>query len=164
MSIFLLTHPRECERPTNTGALALNLAQCDIHLIKWQRTQPCHTLLAAIDQGAIALLYPGPASQHLTFAPSFEHFIILDGTWQEAQKIYNKSPYLHTLPTLAIDSAAPSIYTLRRNQREAGLCTAETVEAVLRSKSLDAGADELHRRLEHLVANRATKHLQDDNT
>jgi DTW domain-containing protein YfiP len=59
-------------------------------------------------------------------------YIILDATWQEARKMYNRSPYLHSLPKYQLTPNCPSRYTMRRNQLAEGLCTAECVSELLR--------------------------------
>jgi DTW domain-containing protein YfiP len=58
-------------------------------------------------------------------------YIILDATWQEARKMYNRSPYLHSLPKYQLTPNCPSRYTMRRNQLAEGLCTAECVSELL---------------------------------
>ncbi|WP_394133210.1 tRNA-uridine aminocarboxypropyltransferase [Shewanella maritima] len=71
-----------------------------------------------------------PLRQPLT-NPPLTHFVIIDATWQEARKVYNKSPYLHALPRVNLTPNSASIYQLRRNQREGGLCTAECAAQLL---------------------------------
>jgi DTW domain-containing protein YfiP len=52
-------------------------------------------------------------------------FILLDGTWDEARKMFRKSPYLDRFPVLSLHPDQLSRYTLRRSQTEAHFCTAE---------------------------------------
>ncbi|MBM7074478.1 DTW domain-containing protein [Shewanella sp. 202IG2-18] len=77
---------------------------------------------------------------------------MLDGTWQEAQKIFNKSPYLKELPKVKIETSTESIYQLRRNQRGNGLCTAESVIELLRIKGNEMTANQLQSKLIDFVA------------
>jgi DTW domain-containing protein YfiP len=63
--------------------------------------------------------------------PQIRGFVLLDATWQLAHKMYRQSPYLKTLPTLKLESSQPSQYLLRRNQRQQGWCTAESVALLL---------------------------------
>ncbi len=44
----------------------------------------------------------------------------------------NHSPYLHDLPKVSLTPNAPSIYKLRRNQKDTGLCTAECAIELLK--------------------------------
>lgn len=158
MLISLLTHPRETDRKTNTGKLAINLQLAT--LFCWQRTAPNAQLLDHIAQRKTALLYPPESPENFRSSESagnkdtiqsptvstatvintvnkplaiaeYEHIIIVDATWQEARKIVNRSPYLHALPRCMLSPTSPSIFSLRRNQKEQGLCTAECVIAIL---------------------------------
>ena len=60
---------------------------------------------------------------------------LLDATWQEAGKMFNKSPYLKNVPRTKIKPRQISQYQLRRNQPEGGLCTAECVVEILTAKN-----------------------------
>ena len=84
-------------------------------------------------------------------------FVVLDGTWQEARKIFRKGPSsLRAMPRVALRDAAPSAYTLRGNygwrarfgcatgEDDDGdgaglLCTAEAVAALLDRSGDSAG-------------------------
>ena len=142
-TIFLLTHQRELKKKTNTGRLVIDTLGHHAKIIIWERTQPNAELLENIKEGNIALLYPTESSELVADSPTINRYIILDGTWQEAQKIYNKSPYLKNLPTVRIEASQKSAYTLRRNQKENGLCTAECVIATLRARGHEQSANDL---------------------
>ncbi|STS92578.1 DTW domain protein [Klebsiella variicola] len=49
--------------------------------------------------------YAGPERQILSAPPSGKPplFIMLDGTWTEARKMFRKSPYLDALPIISVD-------------------------------------------------------------
>jgi len=114
-------------------------------IIIWQRTQPDSSLLELINAGNTALLYPGGDDAHSSFTrlADFENFILIDSTWQEARKIYNRSPYLKLLPRMQLPVNQSSSYTLRRNQLAGGLCTAECAIELLKIKQLEELAIEL---------------------
>jgi DTW domain-containing protein YfiP len=80
------------------------------------------------------LLYPVDDADAVPIE-SFENIILLDATWQEARKMFNKSPYLQNLPRAHIKPRQISRYQLRRNQPEGGLCTAECVVEILIAKN-----------------------------
>lgn len=134
MAFILLTHPRELGKASNSGQL---IEQClaDTQRIVWQRTEPDPGLLQLISQyqpaRQIALVYPGDKNPPATQQQAFKHYILIDSTWQEARKIYNRSAYLHSLPCVQLPVQQASRYTLRRNQKADGLCTAETAMALL---------------------------------
>ena len=58
-------------------------------------------------------------------------FVLLDGTWSEARKIFRKSPYLNRLPVLSLQPALPSSYRLRRSSHAHHFCTAEVAALCL---------------------------------
>jgi DTW domain-containing protein YfiP len=63
-----------------------------------------------------------------------QHWLLLDATWQEAAKMLRQSPYLQSCYRLAIEPESPSVYRLRRNQKEGALCTAEVVMELLQQR------------------------------
>ncbi|MGV8836132.1 DTW domain-containing protein, partial [Cellvibrio sp.] len=91
-------------------------------------------LLNAINHENTVLLYPVDDADAAPIE-SFENIILLDATWQEARKMFNKSPYLKNLPRAHINPRQISQYQLRRNQPEGGLCTAECVVEILITKN-----------------------------
>ncbi len=58
-------------------------------------------------------------------------FVLLDGTWSQASKIFNKSPYLQSIPRMSIQPGAPSAYRLRRQRCVQHLSTVEVAIALL---------------------------------
>lgn len=134
MKIFLLTHERELLRPSNTGVLAQSIAPEIVERILWARNTPNPSLLDAINNKNTALLYPADDADDAPIE-SFENIILLDATWQEARKMFNKSAYLQNLPRAHIKPRQTSQYQLRRNQPEGGLCTAECVVEILMAKN-----------------------------
>lgn len=58
-------------------------------------------------------------------------FIMLDGTWPEARKMFRKSPYLDHLPVISVDLSRLSAYRLREIHAEGQYCTAEVAIALL---------------------------------
>lgn len=151
MKIFLLTHEREVERPSNTGRIALEAAAGSglLQRVIWHRTSPDRNLLAEIAKPTTGVVYPvseiaGPAVE----LSQCEQFILLDATWQEARKMYNRSPYLHPVKRVALSVTGYSRYALRRNQRQGGLCTAECVIEILRGKGYMALAADIQARFD----------------
>jgi len=133
MKIYLLTHQREVDRKTNTGSLAIGPSCSIVERIIWDRVNPSKKLLTLIQSQTTALLYPSSNSNQLCIS-DFNHFIILDGTWQEAKKMFNQSDYLESLDKLSLPISQPSRYKLRRNQTQGGLCTIECIIELLKLK------------------------------
>ena len=142
MKIILLTHQRELDRKTNTGTLALKHCGDIVERVTWERRNPDQALLEAIERGEAALVYPAGDSTPARLE-DFPQLILIDATWQEARKIYNRSPYLKAAPRVVLEADAASSYRLRRNQPDGGLCTAECVIEILRQHGEDAAADRL---------------------
>lgn len=157
MQIILLTHSRELLRANNTGQLVSQVLGERARVIEWHRKQPDPVLITAIDAGLVGLVFPtddGPPLVSSNSAdnvnasakectPPFEYLLLIDATWQEARKMYNKSPYLKSLVKVGLQPTHASIYPLRRNQLEGGLCTAECVALLLKQ----AGEPELAQQL-----------------
>jgi len=144
MKFILLTHQRELHKSTNTGSLVVDVLGAAAEIIVWNRTYPLPKLTDYIDAGSTALLYPSDDSQCMDSSTVFERYIIIDGTWQEAAKIHNRSPYLHTIPKVKLRVIEPSAYNMRRNQRAGCLCTAECAMVALLAMGADKKANELH--------------------
>lgn len=144
MKIFLLTHERELLRATNTGALAASLVPEMVERVVWQRNAPSSILLEAIRGEKTVLLYPlEDEATEASPITEFENIILLDATWQEARKIFNRSPYLQNLPRAQLQPQLTSQYQLRRNQLDGGLCTAECVVEILKLKNCGDSAERL---------------------
>lgn len=160
-TIWLLTHETELHKATNTGQLVVELfdtiahaTNMNVRKVVWSRVSMDPSLLQALTEPCL-LVYPAEdafsldvsrldISQHdgnvngeddslLQFDISqFKHLLLLDATWQLARKMYKQSPYLQTLPKVQLAGAAPSTYSLRRNQLQIGWCTAEVAIMLLK--------------------------------
>ncbi len=140
LRLVLLTHPTEFNKASNTGALlapALSaFGEHQVQRLCWSRVAPDPALQSL--QG-YALLYPAAQATMLDcdepamleLPDAIHSVILLDATWQLAQKMYNQSPYLQQMPALMLHSRQGSAYLLRRNQRQAGWCTAECAAMLL---------------------------------
>lgn len=162
MKITLLVHEKEQRRPDNSGQLIKNIDGVTCQAILWQRTQPNQALVTAIEQHQAVLLCPLNHTEsnqtqqkidlQINDISHIKHFIILDGTWQEARKIYNKSPYLKQAKWHALTDIPVSQYNLRRNQIDNGLCTAEcAIEIFKRTKQVFA-AEQLTEKFNQFLA------------
>ncbi|WP_434926678.1 tRNA-uridine aminocarboxypropyltransferase [Shewanella sp. HL-SH2] len=165
MNIILLTHQRELDRKTNTGKLVSEVMLGQVKVIVWDRVNPNPYLLDKLATKQVGLLFPKQEHSALNDiqAPQqrfididndnahrlaeFSHVIIIDSTWQEARKIYNRSDYLHQLTKITLVNELPSIFSLRRNQIEGGLCTAECACLLLSYCGLSTEADVLREKL-----------------
>jgi len=152
LHLILLTHPTEFSKLSNTGNLVApalaDEAGFKVHRLVWSRVAPDQHLLQMAATGQLMLLYPtsdallllADVEQNTQRAlqpnpildlPSLRGIVLLDATWQLAHKMFRQSPYLQSMPALALQCNQPSQYLLRRNQRQQGWCTAESVALLL---------------------------------
>ena len=146
LNFTLLTHFKEFEKRSNTGRLVLDVLGSAAEQVRWDRMNPPAGLLKEIEAGGVALVYPGAVDENDGDLTDINRFILIDGTWHEARKIHQRSPYLQKVRRVNLTPSGKSRYNLRKNQKEACLCTAECVIAILRSTGNDAEADQLEER------------------
>ncbi len=132
MNITLLTHFKEFEKRSNTGQLVIEVLGNAAEQIQWDRMNPPARLVEEIESGGVALVYPGAADESDGDLSGITRFVIIDGTWHEARKIHQRSPYLQKIRRICLKTGEKSLYNLRKNQKESGLCTAECVIELLR--------------------------------
>lgn len=143
LKFTLLTHTKEISKRSNTGRVVLDVLGEAAEQVLWDRMNPPAGLLEEIEAGGVALVYPGAIDENDGGLSGITHFILIDGTWHEARKIHQRSPYLQKVRRVCITPDGKSRYTLRKNQKEACLCTAECVIELLRSMGESAAADQL---------------------
>ena len=154
MKFTLLTHLNEFDKRSNTGRLVLEVLGSAAEQVIWHRLNPPARLVAEIEAGGVALVYPGPADEdngdHDDLS-DITQFILIDSTWHESRKVHQRSPYLRKARRISLKPAGASQYNLRRNQKEACLCTAECVIQILRSTGRTEQAERLEERFLALV-------------
>jgi DTW domain-containing protein YfiP len=120
-------------KPSNTGWLIADVV-ADTFAFGWARTEVDPALLALLSdpQWQPFVVFPAAfadAERVVNVVPyntlKRPLFILLDGTWDEARKMFRKSPYLDRFPVLSLHPEQLSRYTLRRSQTDAHFCTAE---------------------------------------
>jgi DTW domain-containing protein YfiP len=137
-------------KPSNTGWLVADVVS-DTFAFSWSRTEVAPQLLALLadPQWQPYVVFPGEfvapsrvvhGLLQRTEVKSSKRplFVLLDGTWSEARKMFRKSPYLDAFPVLSLAPEQSSRYQLRRSHREDHFCTSEVAALCL------ALADEAH--------------------
>jgi DTW domain-containing protein len=126
-------------KPSNTGWLIADVVP-DTAAFGWSRLQPDPALLALLDdpQWQPYLVFPGEFAASGRVVTDLQPggatrplFILLDGTWSEARKIFRKSPYLDRFPVLSLQPEQLSRYRLRRSSHEHHFCTSEVAALCL---------------------------------
>ncbi|MBJ7223834.1 MULTISPECIES: tRNA-uridine aminocarboxypropyltransferase [unclassified Brenneria] len=138
-------------KPSNTGRLIADILP-DTQAFLWSRTSPDPQLLTALKnsdyQPYLVFLADDaePGRQVFRQLPASGKpplFVLLDGTWPEARKMFRKSPYLDGLPILSLNVDALSRYQLREASHAGQHCTAEIAIALLAQAGDDTAAASL---------------------
>ena len=58
-------------------------------------------------------------------------FIVLDGTWRNTRELMLRHAWLATLPILKLSQLPPSIYAIRKSQKEGSVSTIEAISYLL---------------------------------
>jgi DTW domain-containing protein YfiP len=139
-------------KPSNTGRLIADILP-ETQAFLWSRTEINPALLAAINAPTRQPYVVFPASYADEDRPVFNElpstskpplFIMLDGTWAEARKMFRKSPYLNQFPVFSLNVATASNYQLREASRIEQYCTAEVAAALLQQAGDQLAADGLN--------------------
>ncbi len=153
-SAFLfLMYTGECYKPSNTGRLIADVAAESFAYV-WDRTAPDAELLALLQNPRYQpfVVFPHEYASPERCVSGVEQpaastrvplFIMLDGTWREAKKMFSKSPYINQFPVLGISPQQSSNYVLREAAHLHQLCTAEVGIEVLKLAGDHAAANDL---------------------
>lgn len=152
-AVLLLMYTGECYKPSNTGRLIADVA-AESYAFVWDRTQPDPALLQLLQRQDLApvVVFPHEYASAERCISTIPHelqtgskkplFIMLDGTWREAKKMFSKSPYLDAFPVLGINPSVASGYKLREAAHLHQLCTAEVgIEVLKLAGDAQAAAD-----------------------
>lgn len=154
--VWLLTHPLEHFKPTNTGRLIRDVLTTT-QVFTWYRVAPDARLLALLEDPRYApfLIFPDDQADYADRVVGLDAveeaksqaripvFIILDGTWRQARRMFRRSVYLDKLPILPLHTERETRYRLRKPASKAHLCTAEVAIELLRQGGDIAAADRL---------------------
>jgi DTW domain-containing protein YfiP len=129
-------------KPSNTGWLIADVV-ANTFAFGWARTEVAPEMLTLLNdpQWQPYVVFPKEyvepervvhAVQEAS-GPSAKRplFILLDGTWAEARKMFRKSPYLDRFPVLSLSPSQLSRYQLRRSCRDDHFCTSEVAALCL---------------------------------
>ena len=129
-------------KPSNTGWLIADVV-ADTFAFGWARTEtdPALLTLLADPQWQPYVVFPGEyvAPERVVHSVDVIDgaeakrplFILLDGTWAEARKMFSRSPYLNHFPVLSLQPDQISQYQLRRSRRNDHFCTSEVAALCL---------------------------------
>ena len=137
--VCLLMADIEPLKPTNTGWLVADVVP-DTFAFGWSRTEVDPALLALLadPRWQPVVVFPGEYARpgrvvHEVPVDGAKRplFVLLDGTWSEARKMFRKSPCLDRFPVLSLRPGQVSSYVLRRSRRDDHFCTSEVASLCL---------------------------------
>lgn len=155
---LLLMYDTEVLKPSNTGKLIADLIP-DSFAFLWSRTEVNPEIIAILDDPMWQPMIVFPKDyagenrkiydNELTVAPGKRPlFIMLDGSWREAKKMFRRSPYLQNLPVVSFTPKAPdnteelsSRYQIRLAANNTELATAEVAAQILSLAGEQVNAD-----------------------
>ena len=155
-AVCLLMADIESLKPSNTGWLVADVV-ADTFAFAWSRTEvdPALQALLADPQWQPHLVFPGEYAAPARVVQAVQSpgpgiaadrrplFIVFDGTWAGARKMFGKSPFLDALPVLSLAPAHASRYKLRRSRRDDHFCTSEVAALCLALAGEPAAAQTL---------------------
>lgn len=136
----ILMNEKEPSKPTNTGKL-ISDSMSNTKVFIWSRVDIDNEIIKLITDEKYKpyVIFPDDRPELKGKAIEFDKdsnkiplFILLDGTWKQARKIYKKSEYLQNLPLLSLNPDKISEYTLRRASEDNHLCTVEVAVELLK--------------------------------
>ncbi|HEY6527988.1 MAG TPA: DTW domain-containing protein [Cellvibrionaceae bacterium] len=141
----VLMHEDEVLKPTNTGRLLADVFPSTL-VFEWARLHPPEGLAHVLSdpQRLIVLVFPSDEAYTPVHAQHRAQLgnrrltlILLDGTWKQARKMFNRTPWLKDIPTVAVPTQSTQ-YALRKAAHDGCLSTAEAAIGVL--DTLDPGS------------------------
>ena len=151
VGFVLLMYDTEILKPSNTGRLIADIIP-DTYAFLWSRTEVSAELVTLLQDESWQpyVVFPSQyaQAQQVVYQDSFPQctakkplFIMLDGSWREAKKMFRKSPYLADFPILSftpdnvdlenLSNNISSRYQIRKAAVNNQLATAEVAAKVL---------------------------------
>jgi len=144
---LLLMYDTEILKPSNTGKLIADVVP-DTFAFLWSRTEENKELLAVLDDEKWQPFVVFPEqyadegrevfNQNIPLQSNKRPlFIMLDGSWREAKKMFRKSPYLNRFPVVSFNpnvtnnAELSSRYQIRQASESYQFATAEVAARVL---------------------------------
>jgi DTW domain-containing protein YfiP len=130
-NLLLLQHPNEWRKYYSTAKLVRSsISNAEL----WRGIEfPPEKLQEAIASRETFLLYPGKDAvdcEEVGLSPRSQ-IIVIDGTWDEAQKIVYRNEVLHSVPRISFKRAIISTYRIRRPPKGGYLSTIESIAHLL---------------------------------
>ncbi len=138
-AFLMVMYDDEILKPSNTAKLIADVVE-ETYAWIWSRTEPNPEMVALVNdpQWQPFVVFPAEYAEPERVRETVEVpvgkrplFILLDGTWSQAKKMFRKSDWLHPFPVLTINPDHLSRYGVRTAAKEHHLATAEVAAEVL---------------------------------
>ncbi len=138
-AFLLVMYDDEVLKPSNTGRLIADIVE-DTYAYLWSRTSPEPAMLELIKDPKWQpfIIFPAQYAAKERLVSKVEVakdkrplFILIDGTWSEAKKIFRKSDWLDLYPVLSVVAPPASKYKVRAAAGLDQLATAEVAAHIL---------------------------------
>ncbi|MCV2402643.1 DTW domain-containing protein [Marinomonas sp. C2222] len=145
INFILIYHRDEIHKPTNSGRLIADLFPDNTQAFLWDRAGPPTDLLELLEReaGNCTILFPNTETAQQqnrnnrktppdTRNEQSKHtFIILDGTWKQASKMFHQSKWLSHIPHYEINEKAQRSFLVRHSEHQMQFATAEVTSMLL---------------------------------
>ena len=138
--VLILQHPLEVGHAKNTaGLLHMSLHNSrvvvgevvDAHTLQSHMQEPKYTVLLYPPTDYADHCTPAPLDAGQLADPAGVRLVVLDATWRKSRKMLHQSPWLQSLPRLALQNVPASLYGIRKAHRPGQLSTLEATCAAL---------------------------------
>lgn len=138
-NFLVLQHPNEWRKYYSTAKLVTQTIT-NASLLRGVTFEE-ERLTAAIAPYSPYLLYPGATSVDCEEVELNDSnlIIVLDGTWDEAQKIVYRNALLHSIPRISFRRPLTSTYRIRKPPKGGYLSTVESVGYLLTLNAVRSG-------------------------
>ncbi|MCH8498673.1 MAG: DTW domain-containing protein [Marinobacter sp.] len=152
LQLVALQHPSEVTQAKGTLRLAKRCLGESLDIFTGETPEDFASLTARIDQ-RWGLVFPTAGSQPLEQAAGTlpTHWIVIDGTWRKARKIFHANPWLQRIPAYHFATPPPSRYRIRKVPGPNSLSTIEALHYLLQHADPDCQPEGLNQALEAMV-------------
>lgn len=150
--LWVLQHPSEVAQ--NKGTLRIAKACLpNLNVLIGETPADFESLANRCQQVSMGLIYPTSTSASLETGSTewVQEWIILDGTWRKASRIFLSNPWLAALPQFHFDAAPLSRYRIRKAPRDDSVSTVEAIAYLLSQVAPGCDNRPLHTGLNALV-------------
>ena len=128
----IILHLKEYYLTSNTGRIANLCLENSDYYIRGKIDQSIEAEFSEKGQYEPYYLYPSEEAEilnqdFLNQRTKPIHLIVPDATWRQTKKFYKREPSLLNIPHLKLPNSGASIYELRKQKNESGLCTIEAI-------------------------------------